>query len=693
MKYRIEQRFLQEDVLHIRGWAAGDNPESPVVFAVTRKNGTKVPFEKIAMRRDDVAKHLYGREPGEEAGAEAPISEKQGETSFRPGFDVFFPCVETEEYTLTLACEGVSRHEKLKPSLIRQETGHEREWTVRLRHFLDSDRAKDLFGKVKEMGVQGVFGKARERASRHDYDAWLAAHRPSGREKEQMRTPDFPVDVRFTYHHMPGIAEKKAENFARDQIFIPEGAREFVLFLAKDQFLEPSCLYEMAKAAAGHPEAVMLYTDEDCLDAETGKLLMPFMKPDWDPELLRATPYIGRCFAVDAAWLQAHGGDVSDNNPAWDYELQLRLSETDGEKVHIPKVLVHSLWRGQKISYEEDMSPERDAACRKALTAHLNRLHIPAQILDGPGNGTFHISRKIMLSLPGTKESGTDRKAASDLEPMVSIIIPNKDHADDLKKCLTSLMDRLTWEHFEILVVENNSEDPEIFDYYSEIEETWPDIRVLNWKDDFNFSEINNFAAAKAKGDFLLFMNNDTELITEDLIEELLGYCQDEKTAICGARLLYPDTTIQHAGVFLGLTGLVDHGFQGMRGDEEGLFYRPLLSQELSAVTAACMMVRRDVFEEVGGFEEDLAVSFNDADLCLRVREEGYRVVYDPYAVMYHYESKSRGVEDTQERQDRLQREIDLFRKRWSKLLAAGDPFYSPNLTCKARDFSLRWDE
>lgn len=237
--------------------------------------------------------------------------------------------------------------------------------------------------------------------------------------------------------------------------------------------------------------------------------------------------------------------------------------------------------------------------------------------------------------------------------------------------------------------MENNSETEEIFAYYKELSKD-PAIRLLKWKKEFNYSAINNFAAKKARGEYLLFLNNDTEVITEDWIQELLGICQRQGTGAVGARLYYGDHTIQHAGTVIGIGGIAGHMFVNLPGERTGYMHKAALIQDLSAVTAACMLVKREAFEEVGGFEEQLSVAFNDVDLCLRLREKGYLVVYDPYAELYHYESKSRGAEDSKEKVRRFQSEIEFMRCRWEKLLKAGDPYYNKNLSLTKWNYSLR---
>ncbi|HIR94263.1 MAG TPA: glycosyltransferase family 2 protein, partial [Candidatus Egerieimonas intestinavium] len=278
-------------------------------------------------------------------------------------------------------------------------------------------------------------------------------------------------------------------------------------------------------------------------------------------------------------------------------------------------------------------------------------------------------------------------------EPLVSIVIPNKDHLSDLKRCLDSIYRKSTYRNFEVLVLENNSTSQEIFRFYEELENTYENLKVLRWEKGFNYAAINNFGAEQAKGEYLLFLNNDTEVITPDWLEELLGYCQREDVGAVGAKLYYPNDTIQHAGIVLGMgaDGVAGHI---LYGTERGRFTyagRANSTQDISAVTAACMMVKKEIHQKIEGFDSGFAVAFNDVDYCLRIRELGKLVVFDAFVELYHYESNSRGKEDTREKQKRLKQEAERFHRRWKSILEKGDPYYNPNLSLLLCDCSLRW--
>ena len=310
-------------------------------------------------------------------------------------------------------------------------------------------------------------------------------------------------------------------------------------------------------------------------------------------------------------------------------------------------------------------------AGKRAIAAHLKRVGLDGIVEDGDNLGFYKVSYPVKG------------------EPLVSIVIPNKDHISDLKKCMKAIDERSTYRNLEYVIVENNSEKQETFAYYKELERR-EDVNVLYWPDEFNYSKINNYGVEHAKGEYILLLNNDTEMINDDCLEQMLGYCQREDVGIVGARLYYDDNTIQHAGVIVGFGGVAGHAFVTLNEDD-GLYQsRTKVACDYSAVTAACMMVKKKVFEEVGGLEPEFKVAFNDVDFCMKVRRTGKLVVYVPRAMLYHYESKSRGLEDTPDKQVRFNNEVELFIKRWPEILADGDPYYNVNLALDAADFSIR---
>lgn len=273
--------------------------------------------------------------------------------------------------------------------------------------------------------------------------------------------------------------------------------------------------------------------------------------------------------------------------------------------------------------------------------------------------------------------------------PLVSIIIPNKDHAGDLRTCINSIQKKSTYKNYEFIIAENNSTEKETFEYYKELEEIHPNVRIVYWKGEFNYSAINNFGVNHASGKYLLFLNNDTELLTGSGIEEMLGLCMREDVGAVGAKLLFKDDTVQHAGIVVGFGNYAGHVHMGLRRDDYGYMVRARINCNYSAVTAACLMTKKSLFDKVGGFDEQFAVACNDVDLCLKFRQEGKLVVYNAFSEWYHYESKSRGYEDTPEKLKRFEKEVEKFQKKWPGILAQGDPFYNPNFAINQAPFTL----
>nr|WP_302143499.1 glycosyltransferase family 2 protein [uncultured Schaedlerella sp.] len=452
---------------------------------------------------------------------------------------------------------------------------------------------------------------------------------------------------------------------------------DFIAFADHDDLLAPNALYECVNLLNNEPSTEMFYTDEDKVDMSGKEHFMPHFKSDFNIDLLRSVNYICHLLVVKREVFEAAGMLAPEFDGAQDYDFILRCVERTSEIRHIPKVLYH--WRAHKDSTAENLGSKDYAfeAGRKAIQAHYDRTGIPAEARKMQINDLYFYRSKYRLT-----ES-----------PLVSVIIPNKDHTADLDKCIRSLEEKNAYKNIEYIIVENNSEEKETFAYYEELEKRCPRAKVLYWEEKrFNFPAINNFGAKHASGEYLLFLNNDTEIMNEDSIEELLGYCMRKDVGAVGARLYYEDGTIQHAGVIVGLGGVAGHAFPAYPHDAVGYFGRIVMAQDYSAVTAACIMVKKSVFEETGGFDEGFAVAFNDIDLCLKIREKGWLIVYNPYAELSHYESKSRGYEDTEEKVKRFNSEIDLFLKKWKGFLEQGDPYYNPNLTLSRGDFSLDVD-
>ena len=450
---------------------------------------------------------------------------------------------------------------------------------------------------------------------------------------------------------------------------------DFIAFADHDDELTPNALFECVKAINEKPQTLVIYTDEDKMSMDGHKFFQPHFKPDYNPDLLCTVNYICHLFVVSRKVIEKVGGLRSEFDGAQDYDFVLRCVEAvkDEEICHIPKILYH--WRCHEDSTAENPESKLYAftAGSRAIMDHYKRVGIEAEKVEkGVDYGIYHTTFKI-------KDA-----------PLVSVIIPNKDHTVDLDNCIRPMLTEGTYKNLEFVIVENNSTEQVTLDYYEKIQKEFPNVHVVRWEREFNYSAINNFGVQHAKGEYLLFMNNDIELIAKNFVEEMLGFVQREDVGIAGARLLYEDDTIQHAGVVIGFGGIAGHTFIGLHKSENSYFNRAMCAQDYSAVTAACMMSKRSVFDAVGGFTEELAVAFNDIDYCMKVRKLGKLVVYAPYAVLHHYESKSRGLEDTPEKVERFNREIATFAKRWPEILRDGDPYYNPNLTLRKSNFALR---
>ena len=444
---------------------------------------------------------------------------------------------------------------------------------------------------------------------------------------------------------------------------------DYIGLLDHDDLLTPDALYEVVKAINENDRPQVLYSDEDKVTMDLSEHFQPHMKPDYNKDLLRSNNYITHFFVADRTLVEEVGGEDGEYNGAQDYDLILKCTERAKGIAHIPRILYH--WRAHKASTADNPASKMYAfdAGKRAIEDHLKRCGEIGKVSHEKDLGFYRVKYQVQGS------------------PLISIIIPNKDQVESLNKCLESI-EKSSYKNYEIIIVENNSTEDETFAYYKKIESD--KIRIVYWSDEFNYSAINNFGVKHARGDYLLLLNNDVEVITTDWLEELTANCQRKDVGIVGARLYYPDDTIQHAGIVIGIGGVAGALFVGMPRMFTGYLHKAAIQQDLSAVTAACMMVKRSVYEELGGLEEELKVAFNDVDFCLRAREKGYLVVYDPNVELYHFESKSRGTEDSKEKIRRFQNEIEYMRSHWLELLKKGDPMYNPNLTLTKWDYSLR---
>lgn len=450
---------------------------------------------------------------------------------------------------------------------------------------------------------------------------------------------------------------------------------EFVALLDNDDELAINAFYEVVKVLNENPKLDLIYSDEDKIDMD-GNRSDPAFKPDWSPDLLLGTNYISHLGVYRRSILEEIGGFRKGYEGSQDYDLVLRFTEkTTKERIkHIPTVLYY--WRmlptstavdqGSKgYAFEAGLRAVQDALVRRGINGHATH---------GAANGLYDVYYDI------------------ESEKLVSIIIPTKNGYKDVQRCVSSIIEKTTYQNYEIIMADNGSTDPKMHELYAEFEQQLPGRFFVESIDiPFNFSTINNRAAKKAHGEYLLFLNNDTEVITENWLTLMVSFAQQERIGCVGAKLLYPNNTVQHAGVILGLGGVAGHGHYGYPHGDLGYFGRLAINVNYSAVTAACLLMKKADFDAVGGFEEAFTVAFNDVDLCLKVQALGRDNVWLHEAELYHFESQTRGYDDKGKKKKRFEQEKVMMEEKWGPLIE-NDPFYNPNLTRDIPNFSLRID-
>jgi GT2 family glycosyltransferase len=449
---------------------------------------------------------------------------------------------------------------------------------------------------------------------------------------------------------------------------------EYIALFDHDDILHPSVLFEYAKAI-NEKDADYLYCDETTFAGDDiNRMLTMHFKPDYAPDNLRANNYICHFSCFKRELLEGTELFRSKFDGSQDHDMILRLTDRAKNIVHIPKLMYY--WRAHAGSVASDITA-KDYAIEAARGA-------VADSLRSHGYKNFRIS--------STRAFETIFKISYEIEgnPLISIVIPNKDHIDDLKRCITSIKEKSTYDNYEIIIVENNSKSKEIFDYYKEIE--CDNIKIIRYEGGFNYSKICNLGVSKAEGEYILLLNNDVQVITVNWLEEMLMYAQRSDVGAVGAKLYYENKTIQHAGVVIGLGAhrTAGHTHYGQSRENLGYMGRLCYAQNVSAVTGACLMVKKSLYEKVGGLDESFEVSLNDVDLCLKLRHEGLLNVFTPFAELYHFESISRGLDDNGEKAKRYEKESARFREKWKEDLEAGDPYYNVNFSLDRSDYSLR---
>lgn len=716
MEYYIETENLSGEQVTVSGWVMG---EGETDFTVFDGAGNQTESQVERYYRKDVAAVYTEAETGYCAGFKLTFKKGKGR-----GFSILFSDKNRKgKYTNTYAAvragrkkNGVTLWQKIKAyyarnglkatllraktKLLKQPENDYNRW--RLQYLITEEeleaQKKTVLKDAPRFSVVIPLYKTPEKylcemidsVLAQTYQNWeLCLSDGSGAEStlkvllEKYAGEDERIRYCMSAHPL-----KIAEN---TNAALEMASGEYIVFADHDDILPPQALYECAKAIVNDRSIDMLYSDEDKVDMAGKVYFEPNFKPDFNIDLLRSMNYICHLCVVKKRLLEEAGGLRGEFDGAQDYDFILRCTEKAEHIHHIPKVLYH--WRCHLDSTASNPESKLYAfeAGKRALEEHYRRMEIPAEVEHSNYYGMYHTVYRW------------------EKKPLVSVLIPNKDHWTDLKKCVDSLMEKSVYRNFELVIIENNSTQADTFSYYEELtgkpyeaecavegmwkradEETGIAVRIVTWKGIFNYSAINNFGAEYAKGDYFLLLNNDTELIAPNALWEMLGYCMRPDVGIVGAKLNYEDDTIQHAGVVIGFGGIAGHAFIGSSRYDLGYQGRIVCAQNYSAVTAACLMTDKTCFEEVGGLSEELEVAFNDIDYCMKVRALGKLVVYNPYAELYHYESKSRGLEDTPEKVARFNREIAAFREKWPEILKNGDPCFNPNLSLDKADFSLK---
>lgn len=523
------------------------------------------------------------------------------------------------------------------------------------------DKIKRVNESIKRNGLNTEFRRLFQlikcgKAIPDEYKEWMIMNEPDEKNLKEAREYKSWFNCSFA---IVSEDEKIVKSLNRQiyknwhQISIKEvleDKSDYIVFLGNNIELADFALYSLVKTIEAKDE-IAFYGDNDYI--VDGKRVNPQFKPGFGIDTILSRNYIGDLLVVNNVFLKAHPELLDDLSEELIYDLVLRISNNTREIVHIPQILYHSL----------DKKEPNVEAQKEVITRYLKRNNIEyTSIKDGMYKGDFKVEYKIQGN------------------PKVSIVVPNKDHIEDLEKLMNSIK-KSTYENYEVVIVENNSTQKGTFEYYERIQQADSRIRVekleINY---FNYSRIVNFGVEKSIGEYVLLLNNDIEILTPDWIEQMLMYAQRDDVGICGIKLYFPDKTIQHAGVTIGTRGLAGHRYRDISEAEFSNEDYINIVQDLSAVTAACFLVKKELYDKVLGFDEKLAVAFNDVDFCLKIRKLGLLIVYNPFANGFHYESKSRG-EDTEnkEKQERFAKEYGLFVTRWQEVISKGDPYYNFN--------------
>ncbi|MGN0298405.1 MAG: glycosyltransferase [Lachnospiraceae bacterium] len=701
MKYKIDELYQKNGKVHIKGWAIPTQKANSTAIIIRNKAKQELPSEIHHVVRPDVG-----------------ISHFADRNADMFGFYIITELDETERIFITVR---EIDHDSKKP--VNSLTIRLTKSAILLNTLLEKHNIMSNFRAFNRDVVHTLILKIKHK-DKNNYQNWYNIKKPTQETLQEQATYPFSLKPKFSIivpvYNTPlnflkdmiqsvqnqsysnwelCIANASSNNQELNKVLkgyaqkdsrikwvalkankgisensnaaIALASGDFIALLDHDDILAPNALFEYTKAINENPNIDVLYSDEDKIDQKGQKHYDPYFKTDFNLELLRSNNYICHFLAVRKSIVDQFGGFRSEYDGAQDHDFILRSVELTNEIYHCPKILYH--WRSHTHSTAANPENKHYAyeAGQRAIQDHFKRLGMDVTTEIGNVLGWY----RNQYHLPS--------------HPSVTIMIPNKDHHKDLDKCISSIYNKSTYDNFDILVIENNSIEPETFAYYEEAKKKHSNFSVVTWEGPFNYAAINNFGARYAKGEYLLLLNNDTEVISPDFLEKMLGICMQDRTGIVGAQLYYDDDTIQHAGVLIGIGGCAIHRFYGMKRGVICDFNRNGCTQNISAVTGACLLIKHSVFNLVHGLDEQLAVAFNDIDLCLRVSQAGYAVAYHPEVELYHYESKSRGYEDTPEKIERFNKENVFFNKRWAEIIEKGDPYYNINLSRQNPNYIL----
>ncbi len=697
----IDRVTVDKNKVKIEGWVYKEGYGVPEVKVSEVNN-----FQVKMVNRQDVCNNFNGEE-----------------NALKSGFSI--EC----DYKKKLVLTFISNDEVETRTVDVKELTNKNSYSKKMKKALkmiNSNNIKKVFREIKKNGIKQTYYKSKYKLKDSvmqevSYDEWFRKSKPTDKELEEQRNFKFEYNPKIsilipTYNTKPEFLSKVIDSiinqtYSNWELCIADGAStsketldmlkdysekdnrikvkylsenymisgntneaikmvtgDFVGLLDHDDLITEDALYEYVRVINEDRDIEFIYCDEDKIDETEAEYFDPHFKPDFSPDTLRSCNYICHFSVFSKALLDKVGYFNSEFDGSQDYDMILRLTEKAKKVAHIPKVLYH--WRVHSGSTAGGMDAKSYAieAGRRAIDAHLQRIGEKGKAIHGRFNGCYKVEFDIVSN------------------DKISIIIPNKDEVNTLKTCINSILNKTTYDNYEIVIVENNSTTEEIFKYYDELSNN-PKIKVVKWEREFNYSAINNFGVKNSDGKYIVLLNNDVEIITENWLQELLMHAQRKETGAVGGKLYYKDDTIQHYGVLLGVGGTAEHLGKGLGRHDGGHMGRLFMKINVSAVTGACLMIKRELFDLVGGLNEDLAVAYNDIDLCMKVREKGYLNVVTPYAELYHYESKTRGLEDNEEKIKRLYKEMELFESMWGKDLI--DPYYNINFSSKQGNFKL----